>query len=55
MTAGGIPLRDLHRVWHELWPLLEPANADCAAKRAGADAAATVPAPALARKAFRFS
>jgi hypothetical protein len=25
MIAGGIPLRDLHLVWHELWPLLEPA------------------------------
>ena len=25
MTATGIPLRDLHLVWPELWPLLEPA------------------------------
>jgi len=25
MITGGIPLRDLHLVWHELWPLLEPA------------------------------
>jgi hypothetical protein len=25
MTATGIPLRDLHHVWPELWPLLEPA------------------------------
>jgi hypothetical protein len=25
MTATGIPLRDLHLVWHDLWPLLEPA------------------------------
>jgi len=25
MIAGGIPLRNLHLVWHELWPLLEPA------------------------------
>jgi hypothetical protein len=25
MTATGIPLRDLHLVWADLWPLLEPA------------------------------
>ena len=25
MTATGIPLRDLHLVWPDLWPLLEPA------------------------------
>jgi hypothetical protein len=25
MTIGDIPLRDLHLVWHDLWPLLEPA------------------------------
>jgi hypothetical protein len=25
MTCGGILLSDLHLVWHELWPLLEPA------------------------------
>ncbi len=25
MTITGIPLRDLHRVWSDLWPLLEPA------------------------------
>ena len=25
MTATGIPLRHLHLVWSELWPLLEPA------------------------------
>ena len=25
MTIAGIPLRDLHRVWSDLWPLLEPA------------------------------
>lgn len=24
-TATGIPLGDLHRVWSDLWPLLEPA------------------------------
>ena len=25
MTVGGISLRDLHHVWADLWPLLEPA------------------------------
>ena len=25
MTVGGISLRDLHLVWPDLWPLLEPA------------------------------
>jgi hypothetical protein len=25
MTTTGIPLRDLHLVWADLWPLLEPA------------------------------
>ena len=25
MTATGIPLRHLHLVWSDLWPLLEPA------------------------------
>jgi hypothetical protein len=25
MTATGIPLRHLHMVWSDLWPLLEPA------------------------------
>ncbi len=25
MTIGGISLRDLHVVWPDLWPLLEPA------------------------------
>jgi hypothetical protein len=25
MTIGGVSLRDLHRVWPDLWPLLEPA------------------------------
>ncbi len=25
MTATAISLRDLHRVWQDLWPLLEPA------------------------------
>ena len=25
LTATGIPLRDLHLAWPELWPLLEPA------------------------------
>jgi hypothetical protein len=25
MTVGGISLRDLHHVWPDLWPLLEPA------------------------------
>jgi hypothetical protein len=25
MIIAGIPLRDLHRVWSDLWPLLEPA------------------------------
>jgi hypothetical protein len=25
MTVGGIPLRYLHEVWGELWPLIEPA------------------------------
>jgi hypothetical protein len=25
MTVTGIPLRDLHHVWADLWPLLEPA------------------------------
>jgi hypothetical protein len=25
MTAGAIPSDMLHHVWHELWPLLEPA------------------------------
>ncbi|HEX9559041.1 MAG TPA: hypothetical protein VF991_21285 [Reyranella sp.] len=42
MIAGGIPLRDLHLVWHELWPLLEPAVKRSpnysAVTRAGADA-----------------
>jgi hypothetical protein len=27
MTATGIPLRDLHLAWPDLWPLLEPAVA----------------------------
>jgi hypothetical protein len=26
MTATGIPLRHLHLVWPDLWPLLEPAT-----------------------------
>ena len=42
LATGGIPLRDLRRVWHELWPLLEPAvkrSPDYSAvTRAGADA-----------------
>lgn len=25
MMSGGVPLSGLHLVWHELWPLLEPA------------------------------
>jgi hypothetical protein len=26
MTAAGIPLRHLHLVWPDLWPMLEPAT-----------------------------
>lgn len=25
MMAGGVPVRDLHMVWSDLWPLLAPA------------------------------
>jgi hypothetical protein len=42
MTATGIPLRHLHLVWSDLWPLLEPAvkrSPDYSAgDRAGPDA-----------------